>query len=165
MLKKVQLLHGLLILTVLIFFQDENFSVRAGVRVPTRSVNPSAEKVFAEAEQLRRQWDEKSLRAALEKYREAQTDWRADDNQSKEALAVEKIAEVLAVLGENNDAVSHYQRALRLSRTAADSSLQIEALNNLCSIYSFQGETSKALEHCNRALRLSRETGNRRGEA
>jgi len=165
MLKTIQLLHGLLILTILIFLQDENFSIRAGVRASTRSANPSAEEVFAEAEQLRRQWDEKSLRAALEKYREAQSYWRADNNKQREALAVEKIAEVLAVFGENNDALSHHQRALKLSRAATDSSLQIEVLNNLCSIYAFQGETSKALEHCNRALRLSRETGDRHGEA
>jgi len=164
MLKTIQLLHGLLILMTFVFLQSEIFTVRAVVREPTKSANPAAENAFAEAEQLRRQWNEKSLRAAVEKYEQAQSYWQADNNRQKEALALEKIAEVHAVLGENNDALSHYRQALKLSHAAADTSLEIETLNNLCSIYAFQGETSKALEHCNRALRLSRDTNDRRGE-
>jgi tetratricopeptide (TPR) repeat protein len=130
-----------------------------------RANEPAGEKSFAEAERLSSEQNEKSLRAAIEKYEEALLYWRAHHDKAKEAQAAARIGEIHVLFGENQDALARYQQALKLSRRVRNTPLEIESLNRLCSIHAFQSATTKALNYCNRALSLSRETGDRRGEA
>lgn len=125
----------------------------------------TGEDIFAEAERLRSEQTEKSLRVAIEKYEEALLYWRAHNDRAKEAQAAARIAEIHVLFGENQDALAHYQQALKLSRKVNDTAVEIESLNRLCSVYAFQGDTTRAFNYCNEALRLSRKTSDRRGEA
>jgi CHAT domain-containing protein/tetratricopeptide (TPR) repeat protein len=126
---------------------------------------PKARDAFAEAERLRAEWNEKSLRSALEKYKEALLYWRAHTDKANEARVAERIGQVYVLFGENQDALTYYKRALKLSRAVRNTPLRVEALNRLCSIYAFQGATPEALHYCNRALLLSRRSGDQRGKA
>jgi CHAT domain-containing protein/tetratricopeptide (TPR) repeat protein len=152
-----------LLLVTFLFLQEEGSTAWARGLEPPQRTNVLAERAFAEAERLRAEWNERSLRAAIDKYKEALLYWRADNNKPKEAQAVQKIGEVCSLFGESKDALAHFKQALKLSRTVKDIPLQIETLNNLCSIYAFQGETTRALNYCNEALLISRQSGDRRG--
>jgi CHAT domain-containing protein/Tfp pilus assembly protein PilF len=153
------------VLLLLLVFPEETMCLSwRGVATLSGS-SVSAEEAFAEAERLRKEWKEQSLRAAIEKYQQALAYWRTENNIQKQAEILGSIGEVFAVFGQTASALANYEDALRLSRRLNDTSLQIESLNNVCSVLAFLGETKKALTHCNEALRLSRRTGNRAGEA
>lgn len=149
------------VLLFLSFLLLQEVNLIAGLRVN----EPAGNKILAEAERLRSEQDEKSLRAAVEKYEEALLYWRAHHDKAKEAQAAARIGEIYVLFGENQDALARYQQSLKLSRRVRNTPVQIESLNRLCSIHAFQGATTKALDYCNRARSLSRETGDRRGEA
>lgn len=160
----VKSVRALLLLSLLLLREE---TLIAGLRVYEAEgvANLAGEKAFAEAEQLRAEQNEISLRTALEKYREALLYWRAQNEKAKEAQAAARIGEIHVLFGENQAALSHYQQALKLGRQVKNTPLQIESLNRLCSIYAFQGDTARAFDYCNKALRLSRDTADRRGEA
>lgn len=152
------------VLLLLVFPQETMCMSWRGLATSSGS-RVSAEEAFAEAERLRTEWKEQSLRAAIEKYQQALAYWRTENDIQKQAEILGSIGEVFAVFGETASALSNYEDALRLSRRLNDTSLQSEWLNNVCSVLAFLGETKKALTYCNEALRLSRRTGNRPGEA
>lgn len=160
----VKTVRALLLLSFLLLREE---SLIAGLRVsePEGSVNLAGEKSFAEAEKLRAEQNEKSLRTSIKKYQEALLYWRAQNDKAMEAQAAARIGEIHVLFGENQEALANYQQALKLSRRVKNTPLQIESLNQLCSIYAFQGHSTKAVDYCHRALSLSRKTGDRRGEA
>ncbi len=146
-------------------FQAGSLTAGSDFTEPESTASAAGEKAFVEAERLRAQWEKKSLRAAIEKYQEALSYWRASNDKAKEARVFQRIGDIYRLFGQNTDALAHHQQALKLSRSARDSFLETESLNRLCSISAFRGDTTTALDYCNRALLLSRQTGDRRGEA
>jgi tetratricopeptide (TPR) repeat protein/transcriptional regulator with XRE-family HTH domain len=89
---------------------------------------------------------------------------RAGD-RAAEAGAVNNIGTVYAQLGRCQEAEQHFQRALGLSREAAEHLGEIRALLNLSMIYRLMGAYSDATTTCQQALELSRATGNQVREA
>jgi tetratricopeptide (TPR) repeat protein len=125
----------------------------------------NAEKAFADAEQLRAEWAEESLRKAIKKYEEAESSWQAAGDQREVAYSLNRMGEVYYYLSEYQKTLEYCQRALSLSRTAGDHRGEIEALNNVGYVYAYWGEIGKALEYYQQAILLSQNTGDRRGEA
>lgn len=67
-------------------------------------------------------------------------------------------------LGEVQQAISCYEKALALAREEKDRWGEGTWLGNLGSCYSDLGETGRAIEYHEQALKISREIGDRRGE-
>src|ERR1051325_574463 len=64
------------------------------------SNDPSAEQSFNEAEQLRGEWNEHSLRLAIESYKAALARWRAEGDGRRAAHAAKNIGEIYSLLGQ-----------------------------------------------------------------
>jgi CHAT domain-containing protein/uncharacterized protein HemY len=125
----------------------------------------AAEKSFAEAEQMLKEWKAESSRQAIDKLKDSLPSWKAAGDYRGEALALKRIGDIYQPFGEYENALTFYKQALTLSRGVKDRRSEGETLNELSYVYLYLGENQKALEYCTLALKLSQEVGNRRGEA
>jgi CHAT domain-containing protein/tetratricopeptide (TPR) repeat protein len=138
---------------------------------PVREATPqssrviTAERVFAEAEKLRAEWNSKSLSRSISKYEEARATWHAFNNQKEEAEALKCIGEVYSILGNNQKALDYFNRALPLSRMTGGHQLEIGILNHLGEVQIDLGDFQAALDYCKQALALSRQAGYIEGQA
>ncbi|WP_445251512.1 CHAT domain-containing protein [Microcoleus sp. Pol14C6] len=85
----------------------------------------------------------------------------AADKVYKEGLQLYQQETAEALRG----AISKYEQALKLYRSAGDRDGEAVSLNNIGSVYSALGEKQKALEYYSQSLTLYRAVGDRRGEA
>ncbi len=133
----------------------------------------AAERVFAEAEELRKA---AQFEKAIEKYRESIPHWQAAGDLRGEADAVSTMGFAYSRLGQNQQALKEYERALRLCREAKDQGLdgdtrtavgviEGDTLNNLGLAYRVFGELEKALAHYLKALDVFRPLNERGREA
>ncbi len=58
----------------------------------------AAERAFAQAEKMRAEWKEESLRRAMRKYEDARVSWRSISSRGEEAGALSKIGESTTTL-------------------------------------------------------------------
>lgn len=119
----------------------------------------AAERASAAAEKLRAEWDSKSLLQSINKYKEARAYWHSISNHKEEASALKNIGEVYSILSQNQEALSYFNQALPLSRSAGDRRLEIETLNNIGEIQLEFGNWQPALENFKQAISLSKEAG------
>lgn len=133
--------------------------------------NDVAIRFATEAELLRSQWSENTIRAAIEKYTEAWEARRLGANHKDAALTLAEIGECHFILGDYGEALSYFKRARGASRAAGDRQGEIAALNGLGRVFSYIGEDLQALVYARRALarlKLSaarRDAEDRRAEA
>ena len=106
------------------------------------------------AEQLRAQWTNSSLRAAVEKYKEESFQWRARSDWSRAAAALAEAAEVYFIIGEYRQALEQYEEATKLSRHGKDALAESLYLAHAGRVYSILGNTARAQEAVARSLAL-----------
>ncbi len=81
------------------------------------------------------------------------------------ALLCNNIGLVYLSLGDKQQALNFYERALLLFRQIGDRRNEAVALNNIGGVYDELGEKQRALDYYNQALPVRREMGDRSGEA
>lgn len=113
-----------------------------------------AQQSFAQANQLRSNWNEKSLREALEKYERAATVFLSIKEFRSAALALLAAGETSSVLGEYSTAIERYERASEIARTAGASLQEAQVLSHIGSIYAYTGKNAQAQAASVRALNL-----------
>jgi len=132
-----------------------------------RASEPShgiGEDYLRDAERLRLEWREVSLRLALQKYRFAVAWFREARDNAGEAKALVGAGEVLSILGEQNEALTKYRRALNLPAAAHDMRLEADILNRLAEIEIDKGAPSNEA-HAQRALELADRASYNLGQA
>lgn len=117
----------------------------AGGATPEEAEAAEAARAFAEAEALRANWEQQSVRAAAAKYAEARAAWsRAGDG--REALrALRYIGECHFILSEYREALVAYTEALTAARGLRDASAELDALNDVGYVRVYLGENAPAL--------------------
>ncbi|MDX8141205.1 tetratricopeptide repeat protein [Lentzea sp. BCCO 10_0061] len=75
------------------------------------------------------------------------------------ALALRLLGRALVVLGHNEEAIAHMQRALELAEEQGDAPHQGHAHYTLASAWEREGEDRKALDHARQALTVYRSIG------
>jgi CHAT domain-containing protein/Tfp pilus assembly protein PilF len=119
----------------------------------TRGGKPEvAEGLIVEANGLRVDWTEASLRKALANYDEAARGLLASGERRSGVIALMKAGEVSVLLGEYREALDRYRRA-SIAANAAHADLEAtQALSETGRLYSLLGDTEKAKTAVTEAL-------------
>ncbi len=121
-----------------------------------RDRSEAGRKAIEEADQLRLDRKEDSLRRALEKYELASRTFELIGKKDSEFTALIKAGEILDSMGEHQEALHHYTKALKLIRGTTDYRRECQVLNKIGIAYSRVGNIQSALSHYRQALELSR---------
>lgn len=124
-----------------------------------------AEKAIAEADTLREAWRSESLLQSIKRYEEAHRTLKRIGREGDGAYALKSIGDVYRTLGQNPKAVNYYTEALRLSRAAGNSQLEIETLNDIGELNIDSGNKEAISDCSDQARALSKRIGYVRGEA
>jgi len=125
-----------------------------------------ADRLFADAEGLRRRDDAASNRRAVERYAEALRAAEALGDRQRQAHVYQRLAWVHRKnLDEKRRAVPYFQRAIALFAELGDVWMEASTTNNLGRVYTDLGEMDEAFAATRRALDLWRRAGDRREEA
>lgn len=119
---------------------------------------------FAEAERLRLRSDAVARRAAVAGYLRSAGLWRGLGDRGQQAVALRRLGQTWAALGEVLQANRAFAEALELTRRRGDREQQARLLNEIGSTFRLLGEPQRAEECYRQALDLSRRTGNRSSE-
>jgi CHAT domain-containing protein/Tfp pilus assembly protein PilF len=119
-----------------------------------------AERVIAEAEQLRVRGTDEALREALGKYNEALPLLRSLKETGREAHVLVQVGWVFRRLGESAKSLEYYHRALPLWRALGEVGEESNTLSNIAVAFVSAGDGQKALEYYHQALALWRAAGN-----
>jgi CHAT domain-containing protein/Tfp pilus assembly protein PilF len=125
----------------------------------------SARRAVVEADHLRQEWKESSLRQAIDKYQMA---WRIFEDTGQRVDAANtllQLGELYSVLGEYRQALIHFEQALNSSRATRNVQREIDALNSMGDVHTLVGENEKAIAMFRLALRLGRNVDYKRGVA
>jgi CHAT domain-containing protein/Tfp pilus assembly protein PilF len=122
-----------------------------------------ADRLFDEALELYRQGTEASYRAAIAQWEQALAIYRelGSDSADNTAKTLIWIGSAYEALGQPQQALEHYQQALRVRREIGDRPGVALALNNVGSAYYTLGQFQQALDHFEQALSAYRELGDR----
>lgn len=132
---------------------------------PQDSIRITAEKAFAEAQQLREQQSVGALRKAIEKYEEALPYWQNMGDNYKQAQTYNNLGGIYYFLGEYQKALGYYNQALPFIRAANDPNGEGRTLCNIGLVCDAFGEKQKAIESYTQALRLIRAVNDHYAEA
>lgn len=124
----------------------------------------AAENDVAEGQRLKMEWNAASLRGALQRYGSAARYYQAAGDRRSCADALNKMAEIFVILGQNRTAVIYYQRALS-NGIGSGQEVESDSLNGLSAAYLDLGISEKAAEYGERALQRSRAAKYHAGEA
>jgi CHAT domain-containing protein/Tfp pilus assembly protein PilF len=124
-----------------------------------------AERGFAAAEQLLREWKAESSRNAIEKLRAASSLWKTVSERGEEANTLKRIGDIYQRFGESGEALNSYKQALALSRLVKDVKQEADTLNEIGYVHLNRGEHQEAQKLCSDALKLSEATANSYGQA
>jgi tetratricopeptide (TPR) repeat protein/DNA-binding SARP family transcriptional activator len=102
---------------------------------------------------------------AIDLHRRAATAWRAIGNPVGEARALIDLGFALSQMGRNDEAISHLQASLAITRESASQLDEADALSNMGVILWRQARYPQALDSQDEALAIWRSLGNRQGEA
>ena len=136
-------------------------SVKSAIKKPASRQSVARERhrasgydYFRDAEHLRSESQEGSLRLSLQKYRSAITRFKEERDKQGEARALLRAGEVLGILGEQDDALIQYRRAFNLVPAANDRRLEVDILNRLAEVEIERRDRVDEL-HAQRALDLA----------
>jgi CHAT domain-containing protein len=115
----------------------------------------TAIKLLNDAERLRSQWAEQSLRQAITNYAEASRVWETLGRYEEAARAFSSIGDVYSVLSEYEESLQAYEQGLKLRQTANNYDGEIDSFNEIGYAYSYLGNSERALEFLNRALQYA----------
>jgi CHAT domain-containing protein len=119
----------------------------------------SARRLFAEAQTLRAEWEETSLRKAIEKFTQARFIWLAAGQPRQAIEALTSSAEVHFTLGEYRQALGLYQQSLAESLRLSERQAELESLINLGRVYTYLGDNDKAEAYLTRVIRYYEQHG------
>jgi len=123
----------------------------------------ASQQTFAEANTLRAEQREASNLKAVEKYREAASQFRATHNLESSAVALRNAGEVLQLLGNTSEALVSYREALAIAKR--NSLEQGKILNDLAYVHFIAGNTDEALKNARTALKIAKTLHDRELEA
>jgi tetratricopeptide (TPR) repeat protein len=112
-----------------------------------------------------------SAAARMERVRELRSRITSNEHQQDPAICLtvagwlNELGLHLMLLGQNQEALDQFQRALSIVRDLGDKRGQGVALGNLGAAYGNLGDIRKAVEFHERALAMAREIGDKLGEA
>jgi CHAT domain-containing protein/Tfp pilus assembly protein PilF len=109
---------------------------------------------LAEAEGSRAKWEGTSLRAAIEKYKDASRLWKAAGESENAAAATGNAGEIYFQLGDFQRSIAEFTEALELSNSSGDKLSIINSLNNVGYVYSWLGQNVRAKDHIEKALAI-----------
>jgi CHAT domain-containing protein/Tfp pilus assembly protein PilF len=121
---------------------------------PADRKDSEARQVVAEAEMLRANWNESSLRLAIEMYSKATSIWASVSDYSNASNAAIKAGDVCFQLGSYSDALKHFQSAAKLARQTGDRISEGRALSRIGRVYSYLGDNDLAHSSLAKALAL-----------
>ncbi len=113
----------------------------------------------AEADKLRQEWLEESLRKSIDKYSEAGRIWQTIGDLSRASEALESNGEVHFTLSEYYLAIESYKKALVMRQALNDRLGKIAVLNSIGYTYIYLGENQTALQYIKKALACYKQSG------
>lgn len=119
---------------------------------------------YAEAERLRTEWSQRSLRAAIEKYLTAARGWQSISDRRRALEALEALGETHFILGEYPLSLRSYKQALKVGHSINRANA-VGALNGIAYVYINLGDNPNALTYCRRARALQRQPGDPQASA
>jgi CHAT domain-containing protein/tetratricopeptide (TPR) repeat protein len=119
-------------------------------------------RAFGEADKLWAEWNEASLRKAIEKFIEASAAWRVT-RPHRAIDALRSAADVHFVLGDYNEAIALNQKALKESENVSARPRVYESLCALGRVYSFLGKNDTSRRYLTRVLTYSNQDGHVNG--
>jgi CHAT domain-containing protein len=136
-----------------------------GVRIqPSSLEDHRALTAFSEADKLLAEWNESSLRKAIQKFKEASFAWRGSrPNRSIEALR--GAADVHFILGEYNEAIDLNRQAVKESEKIGARLKAFEAVGALGRVYSLVGMNDLSRKYLVQVLAYSNRNGHRNGSS
>lgn len=149
----------------------ESISVKATMSKPMKhqsAASPQSRaagnELLSDAHRLQSQWKAESLPKAIEKYRAATLFFKKVGDNAGVARALLGEGEVLAILGEQNQAISRYQRVLSIASPLGDARLEVDTLNRLAEI-EIDKRDRGCQAHAQHALEIAERSGYARGLA
>lgn len=124
-----------------------------------------AQRIYAEADELRNKATAESVRNAFSKYEEALKRFRLFADHRGEAASLFYMGTVRQMLGENGQAIDYLNQALPLWEAVNERTAVAVTLNNIGNAYNDSGEKAKAFEPLNRALEIYHSVGDKLQEA
>lgn len=106
----------------------------------------AAQKLMAEAKQLRNQRKADTYQQAIEKYQAAVNIWRALDDKLRQAFTLHNVGWIYGDTGQYQRALDCYAEAAALYKVLGDRRGEISILNNTAWIYGALGDDQKSLE-------------------
>jgi CHAT domain-containing protein/tetratricopeptide (TPR) repeat protein len=125
----------------------------------------SAERMFVEAEKLRNQGGEESLRSAMQGFEETLSIWQAAGDAYEKGLTQQTIGGICSALGDKQKALNHYAQALELELSVGDQPGEAVTLASMGEISNDLGEKQKAVNYYTQALAPNRAVRNQAGQA
>jgi CHAT domain-containing protein/Tfp pilus assembly protein PilF len=125
----------------------------------------AGERAFAEAEDFQAEYRAEANKEAINRYREALSNWQAAGLKEDESRTLTAIGDVHHTMGELQKAQEHYQQAFNVSDDINDLLGQGRAMNGLASVFTQLGENQKAREYCDQAITRFEKVGDRAGLA
>jgi CHAT domain-containing protein/Flp pilus assembly protein TadD len=125
----------------------------------------TAERDFAEGQQLLAAGNVVSKQKAIEKFTAAARQWHEAGDKRREAIALSFIGKIYDLLGEKERALDFYSQTLIMVRTVHDRSSEAATLNNIGLIYDSLGEKQQALNYYESVLPILKSIGNTRVQA
>lgn len=121
---------------------------------PADRKDSEARQALANAEVLRADWNEFSLRWAIEMYANAALIWTSVSDYSNASTAELKAGDVCFQLSEFPQALKHFQNGAKLGRQTGDRLSEGRALSRIGLVYSYLGDNDLAHKTLVKALTL-----------
>ncbi len=132
---------------------------------PTDVKRLAAERLFAEAQELRAKGTKASREAAIEKYKEALAVWEALGDVQSGSYALCNIGRVFRALGVFSDSMTYLNRALLLLQDTEHVAERAFILNEIGATHRTLGDPLEAIPPYNQALELRRSIRDQWGQA
>lgn len=124
-----------------------------------------ADNAFREAEALRTEGSEQSLKSALKNYEEALSHYRQAADRTNEAFALTRMGLIHQSLNDLQKALDYHEQARPIYHELRDSEGEAWVVNNIGLVYYSKNQPKLALEYFTKAHTLFVAAGNHAGEA
>ena len=137
----------------------------AGARAAQATDCDSPEQLQTQAEHLRGEWKEASLREAITKYEKAAGCWRDAGRALEQSVALRWAGDISLTLSEHQKARSFFDASKLLLEAGGNGAALAETLSGLTLALIYLGEIDQAQAAADRAISLARASGQSRVEA
>ncbi len=130
------------------------------VTTVTAQSKSEGQRLFNEARQLEQKDKSKEGRQmSLQKYEEALTAIRKDEDVKLEAVALNNVGYIYSGLGDYSKAFGYFETSVEISKKTQNLKQEGRGLNGLATIFQHRGDYQKALENGEQALGIAKKTG------